>query len=170
MSHFWEVDSLCDHQEISMFYGSEWSLQCSQEPATGLHPVSHASSSHPVPPASLFITMFTTTCYCNPSWARRIACFTLHFYNTYCNTVHQATLRSFKSFPTQILYSLWQVNSLTFMPLVMCPSADCRVNKAGGRLYLQTRGSKFIKFQELRIQEHVSNVLVNCVGSEQALH
>jgi DNA replicative helicase MCM subunit Mcm2 (Cdc46/Mcm family) len=56
------------------------------------------------------------------------------------------------------------------MPLVMCPSADCRVNKAGGRLYLQTRGSKFIKFQELRIQEHVSNVLMNCVGSEQALH
>ena len=54
------------------------------------------------------------------------------------------------------------------MPLVMCPSADCRVNKAGGRLYLQTRGSKFIKFQELRIQEHVSNVL-NRVGSEQAL-
>jgi len=56
------------------------------------------------------------------------------------------------------------------MPLVMCPSADCRVNKAGGRLYLQTRGSKFIKFQELRIQEHVSNVLLKCVGSEQALH
>jgi len=55
------------------------------------------------------------------------------------------------------------------MPLVMCPSADCRVNKAGGRLYLQTRGSKFIKFQELRIQEHVSNVLMNCDGSEQAL-
>jgi DNA replicative helicase MCM subunit Mcm2 (Cdc46/Mcm family) len=42
------------------------------------------------------------------------------------------------------------------------------VNKAGGRLYLQTRGSKFIKFQELRIQEHVSNVLLKCVGGEQA--
>jgi hypothetical protein len=53
------------------------------------------------------------------------------------------------------LYRVQQVNSLTFMPLVMCPSEDCRVNKAGGRLYLQTRGSKFIKFQELRIQEHV---------------
>lgn len=48
------------------------------------------------------------------------------------------------------------VGSLTFMPLQMCPSDDCRVNKSGGRLYLQTRGSKFIKFQELKIQEHVS--------------
>lgn len=48
------------------------------------------------------------------------------------------------------------VNSMSFMPVTDCPSDDCRVNKAGGRLYLQTRGSKFVKFQELRIQEHVS--------------
>ncbi|PSN40226.1 DNA replication licensing factor Mcm7 [Blattella germanica] len=52
------------------------------------------------------------------------------------------------------------VTSLSFMPLVMCPSEDCRVNKAGGRLYLQTRGSKFIKFQEIRIQEHSDAVPV----------
>lgn len=44
---------------------------------------------------------------------------------------------------------------MQFMPIVMCPSESCRLNKSGGRLYLQTRGSKFIKFQELRIQEHV---------------
>ena len=31
----------------------------------------------------------------------------------------------------------------------MCPSDDCRINKSGGRLHLQTRGSKFIKFQEV---------------------
>jgi DNA replication licensing factor MCM7 len=48
------------------------------------------------------------------------------------------------------------VNSLTFLPVSDCPSEDCRVNKAGGRLYLQTRGSKFVKFQEIKIQEHVS--------------
>ncbi|KAL0281612.1 UNVERIFIED_CONTAM: hypothetical protein PYX00_002546 [Menopon gallinae] len=45
------------------------------------------------------------------------------------------------------------VASLTFMPIAMCPSDDCRVNKSGGRLHLQTRGSKFIKFQEITIQE-----------------
>ena len=32
--------------------------------------------------------------------------------------------------------------------------------RAGGRLYLQTRGSKFIKFQELKIQEHSDQVPV----------
>lgn len=53
------------------------------------------------------------------------------------------------------------VNSMTFMPVSDCPSEDCRVNKAGGRLYLQTRGSKFVKFQEIKIQEHVSGELLN---------
>lgn len=48
------------------------------------------------------------------------------------------------------------VSSLSFMPILLCPSEDCRLNKTGGRLYLQTRGSKFVKFQELKIQEHVS--------------
>lgn len=47
------------------------------------------------------------------------------------------------------------ITGLSFMPIVMCPSEDCSVNKSGGRLYLQTRGSKFVKFQELKIQEHV---------------
>jgi DNA replication licensing factor MCM7 len=43
-----------------------------------------------------------------------------------------------------------------FMPLEMCQSQDCQTNKSGGRLYLQTRGSKFTKFQEIKIQEHVN--------------
>lgn len=51
------------------------------------------------------------------------------------------------------------VASVSFMPLLMCPAEDCRVNKSGGRLHLQTRGSKFIKFQELRVQEHSDAVL-----------
>ncbi len=48
------------------------------------------------------------------------------------------------------------INSPAFMPLLMCPSQECTTNRSGGRLYLQTRGSKFVKFQELKIQEHVS--------------
>jgi len=52
------------------------------------------------------------------------------------------------------------VNSTSFMPLLMCPSEDCRINKAGGRLHLQTRGSKFIKFQEVKVQEHSDSVPV----------
>lgn len=49
----------------------------------------------------------------------------------------------------------FKVTAPTFTPLVMCPSQDCVMNKSGGRLSLQTRGSKFIKFQEIRIQEQV---------------
>ncbi|XKL60425.1 hypothetical protein PGB90_007482 [Kerria lacca] len=45
------------------------------------------------------------------------------------------------------------VSSISFKPLTMCPSQDCQLNKSGGRLHLLTRGSKFIKFQELKIQE-----------------
>ncbi|XP_034482454.1 DNA replication licensing factor Mcm7 [Drosophila innubila] len=52
------------------------------------------------------------------------------------------------------------VNSLSFIPVQDCPSDDCRVNKAGGRLYLQTRGSKFVKFQEIKMQEHSDQVPV----------
>ena len=51
------------------------------------------------------------------------------------------------------------VNSLSFMPEFMCQSRECKTNKSGGRLYLQTRGSKFVKFQELKIQEHVSVIV-----------
>ncbi|XP_066144848.1 DNA replication licensing factor Mcm7 [Euwallacea fornicatus] len=52
------------------------------------------------------------------------------------------------------------ISSLSFMPETLCPSEDCKVNKSGGRLYLQTRGSKFIKFQEVKIQEHTDQVPV----------
>lgn len=52
------------------------------------------------------------------------------------------------------------LNSLSFTPATDCPSEDCRVNKAGGRLSLQSRGSKFVKFQEIKIQEHSDQVPV----------
>jgi len=52
------------------------------------------------------------------------------------------------------------INSTAFMPLLMCPSDDCRINKSGGRLHLQTRGSKFVKFQEVKVQEHSDTVPV----------
>ncbi|XP_072033862.1 DNA replication licensing factor mcm7-like [Amphiura filiformis] len=52
------------------------------------------------------------------------------------------------------------INSPSFMPLLMCPGQECTTNKSGGRLYLQTRGSKFVKFQEIKIQEHSDQVPV----------
>ncbi|KAL8595686.1 DNA replication licensing factor mcm7-B [Nucella lapillus] len=52
------------------------------------------------------------------------------------------------------------IGSASFMPLLLCPSQVCTTNRSGGRLYLQTRGSKFVKFQELKIQEHSDQVPV----------
>ncbi|VDM18138.1 unnamed protein product [Hydatigera taeniaeformis] len=48
-----------------------------------------------------------------------------------------------------------EITSSSFMPLLVCQTAACKGSGAGsaGQLQLQTRGSKFQKFQELRIQE-----------------
>lgn len=75
---------------------------------------------------------------------------------TVFNHLYIYMLSQEQSFSSYSLVFL-QIQSPSFMPLVMCPSQECVTNKSGGRLYLQTRGSKFIKFQELRIQEHVRN-------------
>jgi len=41
----------------------------------------------------------------------------------------------------------------SYRPLDECPSAMCKQNQSAGKLYAHTRGSKFQKYQELRIQE-----------------
>lgn len=50
------------------------------------------------------------------------------------------------------------IGSNSFMPLERCQSEECKGNRATGRLTMQMRGSKFTKFQELRIQEHSHDV------------
>ncbi|CAH8656194.1 unnamed protein product [Heterobilharzia americana] len=51
--------------------------------------------------------------------------------------------------------SYQEINNPTFMPLTVCGTAACKNAGpgGGGRLHMQTRGSKFLKFQEIRIQE-----------------
>ncbi|KAA0148744.1 hypothetical protein FNF27_02710 [Cafeteria roenbergensis] len=51
-------------------------------------------------------------------------------------------------------YEIYQeVTSKQFMPLGQCPSPVCKDNKLDGTLHMQTRGSKFVRYQELRVQE-----------------
>ncbi|RWS30719.1 DNA replication licensing factor mcm7-like isoform X1 [Leptotrombidium deliense] len=50
------------------------------------------------------------------------------------------------------------INNYAFTPLTKCESNECKVNKSGGRLYIQTRGSRFVKFQEIKVQEHSDQV------------
>jgi len=50
------------------------------------------------------------------------------------------------------------VTSITFTPVTKCTSPECVSSRAGGRLFLQTRGSKMTKFQEIKVQEMSSEV------------
>ncbi|XP_078168439.1 minichromosome maintenance (MCM2/3/5) family protein isoform X2 [Carex rostrata] len=51
-----------------------------------------------------------------------------------------------------------EVTARVFMPLVECPSSRCKVNKVKGNLILQQRASKFLKFQEAKLQELAEHV------------
>nr|CAD1816896.1 unnamed protein product [Ananas comosus var. bracteatus] len=51
-----------------------------------------------------------------------------------------------------------EVTARVFMPLFECPSNRCKTNKAKGNLILQLRASKFLKFQEAKIQELAEHV------------
>ena len=46
-----------------------------------------------------------------------------------------------------------QVKSKAFLPLDACPADACQKNRKKGRLFMQTRGCKFVKFQEIKVQE-----------------
>uniref|UniRef100_K3W9A1 DNA replication licensing factor MCM7 n=1 Tax=Globisporangium ultimum (strain ATCC 200006 / CBS 805.95 / DAOM BR144) TaxID=431595 RepID=K3W9A1_GLOUD len=51
-------------------------------------------------------------------------------------------------------YEVYQeVNSRQFNPLVQCPSDRCKTNQQNGRLIMQTKASKFDKYQEVKFQE-----------------
>ncbi|OAF67001.1 DNA replication licensing factor MCM7 [Intoshia linei] len=63
-----------------------------------------------------------------------------------------------------------QVNDTSFVPLQFCPSEQCTVNRTNGRLYMQTRASKFIKYQEIYIQEHSGEVPVGCIPRQITIH
>ncbi|XP_055339949.1 DNA replication licensing factor mcm7-like [Paramacrobiotus metropolitanus] len=62
------------------------------------------------------------------------------------------------------------INSPSFMPLFLCPSVACKTNKSGGRLYLQTRASKFVRFQEFKVQEHSDSVPVGSIPRSMTVH
>jgi DNA replication licensing factor MCM7 len=46
-----------------------------------------------------------------------------------------------------------EITGNQFMPVTKCPSDRCKDDKVTGRLHMQTRGSRFVKYQELRVQE-----------------
>jgi DNA replication licensing factor MCM7 len=51
--------------------------------------------------------------------------------------------------------SFQEILSRTFLPLMECPTDACRQDRVLGSLTMQTRASKFVPFQEVKIQEMV---------------
>jgi DNA replication licensing factor MCM7 len=56
------------------------------------------------------------------------------------------------------------------MPLQKCPSQRCQDNKTAGKLTLQTRGSRFLKYQELKLQELPDQVPTGHIPRSMTVH
>ncbi|KAL9227631.1 hypothetical protein vseg_003299 [Gypsophila vaccaria] len=63
-----------------------------------------------------------------------------------------------------------EVTARVFMPLFECPSKRCQMNNAKGNLILQLRASKFLKFQEAKIQELAEHVPKGHIPRSMTVH
>ncbi|RKO87054.1 MCM2/3/5 family-domain-containing protein [Blyttiomyces helicus] len=63
-----------------------------------------------------------------------------------------------------------EVTSHTVNPITECPSADCKKNGSKGALHPQTRASKLIKFQEIKLQELTDQVPMGHIPRSIAVH
>lgn len=63
-----------------------------------------------------------------------------------------------------------EVTARVFMPLSECPSTRCSINKAKGNLILQLRASKFLKFQEAKVQELAEHVPKGHIPRSMTVH
>ncbi|KAH9730759.1 DNA replication licensing factor MCM7 [Citrus sinensis] len=63
-----------------------------------------------------------------------------------------------------------EVTARVFMPLFECPSQRCKINKTKGNLILQLRASKFLKFQEAKIQELAEHVPKGHIPRTMTVH
>jgi len=62
------------------------------------------------------------------------------------------------------------VTTKQFTPLTECPSSKCQENRTKGQLFLSTRASKFIPFQEVKIQEMADQVPVGHIPRQLTIH
>ncbi|KAI8850596.1 MCM2/3/5 family-domain-containing protein [Chytridium lagenaria] len=62
------------------------------------------------------------------------------------------------------------VNAQSFIPLPVCPSDECKRLGHKGKLFMQTRGSRFLKFQEAKIQELSDQVPMGHIPRSMTVH
>ncbi|CAN0344498.1 unnamed protein product [Pylaiella littoralis] len=63
-----------------------------------------------------------------------------------------------------------EVFSRQFTPVERCPSTVCRTNRNNGKLSMQTRGSRFMRYQEARIQELPDQVPIGHIPRAMTVH
>ncbi|KAA8493633.1 DNA replication licensing factor MCM7 [Porphyridium purpureum] len=63
-----------------------------------------------------------------------------------------------------------EVKNRQFLPISECPHPDHKLNKTISRLSLNTRTTKFSKFQELKIQENADQVPVGAIPRTMTVH
>lgn len=63
-----------------------------------------------------------------------------------------------------------EVNSKVFQPLTDCTSSVCKGDNQRGQLFMLTRASKFLSFQEVKIQEMASQVPVGHIPRTLTIH
>lgn len=62
------------------------------------------------------------------------------------------------------------VTTKNFVPLTECESTECKENNTKGQLFLSTRASKFVPFQEVKIQEMADQVPVGHIPRQLTVH
>lgn len=63
-----------------------------------------------------------------------------------------------------------EILSPQYIPLDKCSSQRCTDNKTNGRLSMSTRGSRFVKYQELKLQELPDQVPVGHIPRSLTIH
>ena len=68
-------------------------------------------------------------------------------------------------------YEIFQpVTAKQFTPMTECLSEECKQNNSKGQLFLSTRASKFLPFQEIKIQEMADQVPVGHIPRMLTVH
>ncbi|KAI2766008.1 hypothetical protein DTO012A8_8767 [Penicillium roqueforti] len=62
------------------------------------------------------------------------------------------------------------ITTKQFLPLTECLSEECKKNNSKGQLFLSTRASKFVPFQEVKIQEMADQVPVGHIPRALTVH
>ncbi|PYH47585.1 DNA replication licensing factor MCM7 [Aspergillus saccharolyticus JOP 1030-1] len=62
------------------------------------------------------------------------------------------------------------VTTKQFLPMTECKSSECQTNQSKGQLFLSTRASKFVPFQEVKIQEMADQVPVGHIPRTMTVH